>query len=356
MSQYTTQGRLQATVDFGFQSNVSGYAKGEEGKSASSAQTLAKFFAQDDWYTDADSNAYSLPTFLGNHDMGRIGKFLKDAGNTGNELFTRDEFAHSLMYLTRGQPVVYYGDEQGFTGDGGDQDAREDMFPSQVASYNDNDLIGTDATTADANFDTKHPLYRHIADLAALRAKHPALADGAQVTRYADTGPGIFAFSRIAAGQDVEYVVAANSADTTKTATFPTYSQNMTFTQLWPTPASERGALRSDGSGQRHRAGAGAAGDRLPGGARPRRRQRVADAVGRDAPAGCGRRGAHADHRRRAAERPAGGHRALAAGRDDWLADARDGRQRAVPRLPGRAWHGEGLADRVPRGRPRPRR
>ena len=249
MSQYTTQGRLQATVDFGFQANVSGYAKGEEGKSASSAQTLAKFFAQDDWYTDSDSNAYSLPTFLGNHDMGRIGKFLTDAGNTGNELFARDEFAHSLMYLTRGQPVVYYGDEQGFTGDGGDQDAREDMFPSKVASYNDNDLIGTDATTADANFDTKHPLYRHIADLAALREKHPALANGAQITRYADTGPGIFAFSRIAASQDVEYVVAANSADTTKTATFPTYSKNMTFTQLWPTPASERGSLRSDGAG-----------------------------------------------------------------------------------------------------------
>ena len=38
-----------------------------------------------------------------------------------------------LMYLSRGNPVVYYGDEQGFIGDGGDQDARQDMFPSQVA-------------------------------------------------------------------------------------------------------------------------------------------------------------------------------------------------------------------------------
>jgi glycosidase len=250
MSQYTTEGRLQATVDFGFQSNVSGFAKGEEGKTASSAQTLAKFFAADDWYTDSDSNAYSLPTFLGNHDMGRIGKFLRDAGNSGSELLDRDLFAHSLMYVTRGQPVVYYGDEQGFTGDGGDQDAREDMFPSRVASYNDNDLIGTDATTADANFDAKHPLYRHISRLADLRAKHPTLADGAQVTRYADTGPGIFAFSRISAGEDVEYVVAANSADATKTATFPTYSEGMTFTKLWPTPAGSRSSLRSDGDGQ----------------------------------------------------------------------------------------------------------
>ena len=37
---------------------------------------LADMYAGDDYYTDADSNAYNLPTFLGNHDMGRIGKFV----------------------------------------------------------------------------------------------------------------------------------------------------------------------------------------------------------------------------------------------------------------------------------------
>ena len=52
------------------------------------------------------------------------------------------------MYLSRGNPVVYYGDEQGFTGDGGDQDARQTMFASQVPDYLDDDLIGTDATHA----------------------------------------------------------------------------------------------------------------------------------------------------------------------------------------------------------------
>ena len=57
--------------------------------SSSSAVSLAKgdrdtqlqdFFAGDDYYTDADSNAYQLPTFLGNHDMGRVGMFLKQGG------------------------------------------------------------------------------------------------------------------------------------------------------------------------------------------------------------------------------------------------------------------------------------
>ena len=46
-------------------------------QAARRTQRLADFFANDDWYTDADSNAYSLPTFLGNHDMGRFGYFLK---------------------------------------------------------------------------------------------------------------------------------------------------------------------------------------------------------------------------------------------------------------------------------------
>ena len=34
---------------------------------------LRDLYAGDDYYTDTDSNAYNLPTFLGNHDMGRIG-------------------------------------------------------------------------------------------------------------------------------------------------------------------------------------------------------------------------------------------------------------------------------------------
>ena len=156
MSRYTTEGRLQATVDFGFQAGATAYAKGD-GQQAHRRRSCQQFFAADDWYTDADSNAYSLPTFLGNHDMGRIGKFLTDSGASGRQLLQRDQLAHALMYTTRGQPVVYYGDEQGFTGDGGDQDARQDMFASKVASYNDDDLIGTSATHRDRQLRRQPP-------------------------------------------------------------------------------------------------------------------------------------------------------------------------------------------------------
>ncbi len=227
LSTFTTEGRLDATLDFGFQGAGLDFAKGLP------TTRLRSFYASDDLYTDTDSNAYSLPTFLGNHDMGRIGGFLDDTFS-GDELLRRDELAHALMYLTRGQPVVYYGDEQGFTGDGGDKDARQDMFASSVASYNDDDLIGTSATTATDSYRRGHPLYRTIASLAELREKHPALADGAQVHRYASNGAGVYAFSRIAAGENREYVVAVNNATTAKTVSFATFVENGELRQLWP--------------------------------------------------------------------------------------------------------------------------
>ena len=173
--------------------------------------------------------------------------FLKTDPADADELLQRDELAHSLMYLTRGQPVVYYGDEQGFTGDGGDKDARQDMFPSQVATYNDDDLIGTDATTATDNFDQNHPLYQYIAQLSKLRKNNPALADGAQIHRYASSSPGIYAFSRIDRKQQIEYIVAANNSTTESTATFDTFSSKARYRGLWPQGTDQ---LQSDKEGR----------------------------------------------------------------------------------------------------------
>ncbi len=138
------------------------------------------------------------------------------------------------MFFARGVPVIYYGDEQGFVGDGGDKDARQDMMPSQVPSYNDDDLIGTDATTADANFDPTHPLYTSYAEFAALLAAHPALGTGAQLHRYSQAAPGIYAFSRIDRDEQVEYIVAFNNANSAQSATFATDSPSTTFSEIYP--------------------------------------------------------------------------------------------------------------------------
>lgn len=245
LSSFTTNARLQSVLDFGFQRAAQDFAASSTG-----TDRLRDFFADDDLFTDADSNAYQLLTFLGNHDMGRIGRFIAtDPANAGapeSELEARDRLAHELMYLSRGNPVVYYGDEQGLTGDGGDQDARQDMFGSRVASYNDDDLIGTDRTTAQDSFNRRHPLYQAIRSLAALTRRHPALRDGAQQHRFSTNGPGIYAFSRVDARQQVEYVVALNNARAPKTARIPTYSANQRFDRLY---GGSRRHLRSAADG-----------------------------------------------------------------------------------------------------------
>lgn len=242
MSTYTTQGALQATLDFGFQQNAVAFAQGKP------STQLRDFYANDDYYTDADSNAYQLPTFLGNHDMGRIGLFLKQGGAAGQELLARDKLAHSLMFLTRGQPVIYYGDEQGFTGPGGDKDARQDMFATKTADYTDDEVVdGTGTTTIGSQdrFDVNAPMYQHIAALQKLRAQYPTLADGTQVHRYSSNAGGLYAFSRI--GNDkTEYVVVANNATTAKSATIPTYMKNSRFKPIY----GGGGDLRTDSEGR----------------------------------------------------------------------------------------------------------
>lgn len=244
LSRYTDEGRLPAVLDFSFQSAASSYAA-----ASGNSDALGAFFDSDDYFIDANSNAYILPSFLGNHDMGRWGYFLKqnNAGALDPELVARDELGHGLMYFARGVPVIYYGDEQGFTGDGGDKDARQDMFPSQVTSYNDDDLIGTISTTAGYNFDTSHPLYLAFQNYANLYQNNIALRRGAQIHRYSTGAAGMYAFSRIERSEQVEYIIAFNNAETAQTASFLTYQPAMTFTAIYTSDdASVLASLTSD--------------------------------------------------------------------------------------------------------------
>jgi pullulanase-type alpha-1,6-glucosidase len=235
MSQYTTTGTLPATLDFGFQQQAVNWVQGKPGTD------LRDLYADDDYYTDTDSNAYELPTFLGNHDMGRVAFMLKGASADDADLMRRVKLADDLMYLTRGQPITYYGDEQGFIGTGGDKDARQDMFATQVPEYAAQPVLGGASGSRD-RYDTSAPLYQHIKELSAVRAANPALADGAQVHRYASSGAGIFAFSRIDTAHRTEYVVALNNATSAKSATFATYGHNQDLAPVFGTSTTLRSA------------------------------------------------------------------------------------------------------------------
>ena len=78
--------------------------------------------------------------------MGRFAWFLKQQETlTETQRIKAMELAHALLFFARGVPVIYYGDEQGFVGDGGDKSARQDMMPSAVPSYNALPLLANNA-------------------------------------------------------------------------------------------------------------------------------------------------------------------------------------------------------------------
>lgn len=234
-SPYVTRGRLDSTLDFPLQDAARAYAS-----QGASAERLAKVFGEDYRYTTDKANAYEQVSFLGNHDMGRIGTFLKqdnpDAGDA--ELLKRARLANELMFFSRGNPVIYYGDEQGFTGPGGDKDARQSLFASTTPDYLDDDQLGTDRTHASDAYDPTHPIYRSIAELSKLTKRHPALRDGVQTERYA--ADSVYAFSRTDARQRDEYVVAVNNAATPKTVRVPTGSARADFRAVYGTSGTVR--------------------------------------------------------------------------------------------------------------------
>ncbi|MFN3321793.1 MAG: alpha-glucosidase C-terminal domain-containing protein, partial [Allorhizobium sp.] len=71
--------------------------------------------------------------------------------------------------------------------------------------------VGLSAKGARSAFQTDSVLYRRIAALAKLRAATPALREGRQVVRVAETKPGLLAFSRLMAGTEV--LAVFNSSD-----------------------------------------------------------------------------------------------------------------------------------------------
>lgn len=209
-ARHTREDGMPYVLDYPFYEAVKEVIAGNYG-----TDVLARLFADDVLYQGGAAAAMRLPTFVSNHDQGRIAWFIRRdrPRATDAEVMKRVILAHAMMLTLRGVPTIYYGDEQGFAGTGGDQDARQDMFPSKVAVYNSDPLVGTKATTADSNFDTHHPIFRAIAELAHLRLAHPALRRGRQIVRDYSEKPGLFAVSRIDPKTGAEIVIAFNTSN-----------------------------------------------------------------------------------------------------------------------------------------------
>jgi hypothetical protein len=128
------------------------------------------------------------------------------------------------MYLTRGIPSVYYGDEVGMigTGSGSDQLARQDMFSTKVNIWKTEKRIGSSPIGTGNAFDItdKHPIANHLKALAKLRANNPALANSTMQIRYAKDY--LLAISKKDDAENREYVVAFNNSNKAIKATIST--------------------------------------------------------------------------------------------------------------------------------------
>jgi glycosidase len=240
-SHYTTNLGLPGLLDFIVLNGLEAYVAQGAG-----ADVLTGAFDNDDWFTDADSNASMLVKFFGNHDMGRMGRMVLAANPNARPEVVEESMllGFDLLFLTRGMPVVYYGDEQGFAGLGGDKSARQTMFPATATEFIDQDTIGSDATVSDDNFDPEHPFYQHIAMLNSLRADHPTLATGAQIIHPA--AASVFSLSRVDRDLRIEYLVVANNGPLAIPATIPALSPDTTFNFL----LGGDGSVTSDGAGE----------------------------------------------------------------------------------------------------------
>lgn len=204
----TRVAHLPAVLDFDFPVAV------RDAVIDGNSTTFARLLEADVLFAGGDAAALRLPTFLGNHDQGRLGWRLKQRHPeyTEADLMARERLANALLLTQRGVPVIYYGDEQGFTGYGDDNAAREDMFVSQVPSYRALSRLGGAHSADQDSFNTAHPLYQEIAQLAHIRIANAALRQGRSVLRQASETPGLFAVSRFDPQTGKEIVLLYNTA------------------------------------------------------------------------------------------------------------------------------------------------
>jgi len=214
-SYWVRSGGFTEVLDFPFQQRVLNFIKEK------TALPLATLFNSDDFYLRNGTDVNRLGTFLGNHDMGRVGAFI--GLDRGPEIALKQaELAHALLYTLRGTPIVYYGDEFGLMG-GNDKDARQNLFPTAVSHWKTEKRIGGNPIGDGDSFTTTNPLQETLRTLAQLRSSYPALVNGGQ--KILSAGSGVLAISRGVAGGE-EVLIAFNTNDEAASATLQIQTAN----------------------------------------------------------------------------------------------------------------------------------
>ena len=204
---------LPQVLDFPFQQVATAYASG-----ASGSRGVANRLRDDDYFRTPNGIDPSFTTFLGNHDMGRgAEQILQQApGLSGTPLLNHVLFGYDLLYLLRGAPALLYGDEVGMIGAGGDKNARQDMFATQVTDWKTEPRVGSGPIGNGSSFDVTNPIEAHLRELAKLRDDYPVLSIGASNVLDAQNSLLVVQRVDIASGQSA--LVAFNNGDTAASA------------------------------------------------------------------------------------------------------------------------------------------
>jgi glycosidase len=212
LARFTREAKFPGSLDFAFYDIV---AKILGNKLP--ADKFAQIFQADTLFEGGAAGAANQPIFVSNHDDGRLAYRIRklDPSISSEALARKIVLGHALMMFARGVPILYYGDEQGFIGSGGDFASRQDMFATKVASFAAEEKLGMSG--GGDHFDPNHPLYRAFAEMGALRNRFATLRHGRFLLRPNDA-PGLITFSRIDPATGEEFVIAVNTTDAPRDA------------------------------------------------------------------------------------------------------------------------------------------
>lgn len=228
LATFLAEQEFPSILDFNFQNKAMRFVQSQY-----QAYRMVELFNADDYWTTATTSAYGQPTFLGNHDMGRVGYFLHTNMFGDIDLtLKRSKLGNEVLFFSRGAPVLYYGDEKGMIGTGGDKAARQNMFPSQVEEWKKEPRIGSTPIGDRSAFEVKNPLEEQITEIQRLIRQNPALRSGTQQLRQAKAS--VVAMTRYLDGQ--EYLVVFNSSEEESPFEASVVTENSTWNAIYGKP------------------------------------------------------------------------------------------------------------------------
>jgi glycosidase len=194
-----------------------GKGMGDSGRVLAPSEFLARLVSQQEDY--AKPAYFALMNLIDSHDTTRALWTLspgaendaaaKAAGAASGK--QRLRLASLVQYTLPGMPTVYYGDEVGVTGSDDPDNRRTYPWPQEGGKPDD-------------------ALAAHYASLGSLRARTPALRDGALVGLAADDAAGTVAYGRKTGTQAVVVALAKSGAATVDVPTAGFVPDGTTFT------------------------------------------------------------------------------------------------------------------------------